>query len=247
MKIAVVKETMPGERRVALVPSAITQLNKAGCEVLVERQAGEAAGFLDAEYEEKGATLVDHATAMQADVVLQVRALGANPQSGRDDLAHLTEDQTVIAMCDPLGAPEAIREIADTGARLFALEMIPRITRAQSMDVLSSMATVAGYRAVLLAAAELPKMFPLMMTAAGTLSPARAFVIGAGVAGCKPSPPPNASGRSSRPTMCDPPSANKSKAWAASSSNCNSIRANPKTPADTPKRWARSSTTGSAN
>lgn len=183
MKIAVVKETMPGERRVALVPGSVAQLQKAGCEVLVERQAGESAGFLDAEYEEKGATLVDRATAMNADVVLQVRALGANLQCGRDDLQHLTKDQTVIAMCDPLGAPDAIREVAETGARLFALELIPRITRAQSMDVLSSMATVAGYRAVLLAANELPKMFPLMMTAAGTLSPAKAFVIGAGVAG----------------------------------------------------------------
>ena len=112
--------------------------------------------------------------------MLQVRALGANLQAGRDDLPRLRKGQIVIGTCDPLGEPKAVAEIAQTGATLFALELIPRITRAQSMDVLSSMATIAGYRAVLLAAVELPKIFPLMMTAAGTLTAARVFIIGVG-------------------------------------------------------------------
>lgn len=168
----------------ALVPASVPALIKAGVEVLIEPGAGSAAGFADTEYIEKGAQAAgSREAALAADVLLQVRCLGANPQAGRADLAHFQTGQIVVGMCDPLGAPEAIREIAQTGATLFALELIPRITRAQSMDVLSSMATIAGYRAVLLAAVELPKMFPLLMTAAGTLSAARAFIIGAGVAG----------------------------------------------------------------
>ncbi len=184
MRIAVVKETFPGERRVALVPTGVATLKKLGCDVMLQENAGEAAGFPDADYSAKGATIVSSPDELYAaDIILQVRSAGANGESADSDLARMRSGQTWLGMCDPLGEPEAIRKVADTGARLFALEMIPRITRAQSMDVLSSMATVAGYRAVLLAAVELPKMFPLMMTAAGTLKPARVFVIGAGVAG----------------------------------------------------------------
>ena len=182
MKVGVVKETFPGELRVAMVPSVLPFLLKAGCEVIIERDAGIAAGYTNDAFEEKGAKLVDSRDEVfSSDVVLQVRSAGANPDSG--DSSHMRKDQVVIGMCDPLGQAAAAQQVAETGASLFALELIPRITRAQSMDVLSSMATVAGYRAVLLAAVELPKMFPLMMTAAGTLRPARAFVIGAGVAG----------------------------------------------------------------
>ena len=184
MKVAVVKETFPGERRVALVPTGVAALTKAGCQVLLEQGAGISAGFSNAEYEEKGAQIVDsRADLSEADVILQLRCAGANGARLDFDLQHLRGGQTVIGMCDPLGEPAAIQRIAESDARLFSLELMPRITRAQSMDVLSSMATVAGYRAVLLAAVELPKMFPLMMTAAGTLTPARVFVIGAGVAG----------------------------------------------------------------
>lgn len=179
MKLGVPKESFPGENRVSIVPAIVPQLVKLGCEVLVERGAGLAAGFTDEDYESKGATLVDRDAARDAEIVVQIRAVGAN----KDSSEKFKAGQYVIATCDPLGEPEAIREFANCGASLFSLEMIPRITRAQSMDVLSSMATVAGYRAVLLAAAELPKMFPLMMTAAGTITPARVFVIGAGVAG----------------------------------------------------------------
>ena len=184
MKISVVKETFPGEKRVALVPSGVSILAKAGCEVLVQQDAGSAAGYPDAAYADKGAKIISSEDELYAaDIILQVRSAGANCNGAEADLARMKAGQTWLGMCDPLGDPEAIGKVAETGARLFALEMIPRITRAQSMDVLSSMATIAGYRAVLLAAVELPKMFPLLMTAAGTLKPARVFVIGAGVAG----------------------------------------------------------------
>ena len=184
MKVAVLKETYPGERRVALIPANVPALAKVGAEVIVEAGAGASAGFLDAQYTDKGARIVARREdAFAADVVLQVRCLGANPQAGRADLRLMKPGQVVIGMCDPLGAPAAVQEVAKTGATLFALELVPRITRAQSMDVLSSMATIAGYRAVLLGALELPKMYPMLMTAAGTLSAARVFIIGVGVAG----------------------------------------------------------------
>lgn len=185
MKVAVVRETCPGERRVALIPAALPQLTKAGWQVLVESGAGEAAGFSDAEYQEKEAEIVgDRAAAFaEADVVLQVRTLGANPEAGRGDLDLMRPGQIVIGTADPLGNPQAVKEIADRNATLFAMELIPRITRAQSMDVLSSMATIAGYKAVLKAADHLPKLFPMLMTAAGTLVAAKVLVIGAGVAG----------------------------------------------------------------
>lgn len=184
MKIAVVKETFPGEKRVALVPSGVTIMTKAGCDVVIQEGAGISAGYSDSDYVDKGATVVSSADELYgADIVLQVRTAGANGEGAGADLERMKSGQTWLGMCDPLGEAEAIQKVAATGTRLFALEMIPRITRAQSMDVLSSMATVAGYRAVLLAAVELPKMFPLLMTAAGTLKPARVFIIGAGVAG----------------------------------------------------------------
>ena len=185
MKVAVLRETFPGEKRVALIPASVPQLAKAGMQVLVQSGAGEAAGYSDAAYQQRGAELIaDRRAALTAaDVLLQVHCLGANPEAGRPDLEQFRSGLSVIGMCDPLGAPQAIQEVAQTGASLFALELIPRITRAQSMDVLSSMATIAGYRAVLLAASDLPKLFPMLMTAAGTITAARVFVIGAGVAG----------------------------------------------------------------
>lgn len=184
MNVAVAKETCPGETRVALVPASVPPLVKAGFEVLVQAGAGLSAGFADAEYVAKGAKIVpNRAAAFAADVVLMVRVAGANPQAGRDDLALVRQGQLVIGMCDPLGAPQAAAEYAAKGVALFSLELLPRITRAQSMDVLSSQATVAGYRAVLLGASMLPKLFPMLITAAGTLNAAKVFVIGAGVAG----------------------------------------------------------------
>jgi len=184
MIVAVCKETFPGERRVALIPSAVPPLVKAGFEVLVETTAGQAAGFPDEQYTERGATIVrNRSDLFAADVLLQVRSAGANPGAPPSDFDLFRQNQAVIGMADPLGTPQAAEKLAARGVTLFALELLPRITRAQSMDVLSSMATVAGYHAVLLAAAKLPKMFPMMMTAAGTIAPAKVFVMGVGVAG----------------------------------------------------------------
>lgn len=183
MKFAVFKETHPGEQRVAVIPAGVKTLKAAQLDVLVEAGAGALAGHSDEEYQEAGATIADRTTCFQADIVAQVRCLGANPSGFDADLESYRDGQIVLGTCDPLGEAQQIQAAAERGVSLLALELIPRTTRAQSMDVLSSMACVSGYRAVLLAATELPKMFPLMMTAAGTLSPARAFIIGAGVAG----------------------------------------------------------------
>lgn len=183
MNIGVPKETYPGERRVALVPVAVPPLIKAGHEVLIEHEAGVAAGFPDEQYLQKGARIVDRNEAFAAEVVFQVRCLGANPQAGHFDVQLIREKQVLIGMCDPLTMPEEVRTIAERGATLFALELLPRITRAQSMDVLSSMATISGYKGVLLAANVLPKLFPMLTTAAGTLTPAKVFIVGVGVAG----------------------------------------------------------------
>jgi len=185
MIVGTVKETFPGERRVALTPHILPLLKKAGCEVIVESGAGDGAGYPDSAYTEKGARIVATRAEVfrSADVVAQVRGYGANPEHGKGDVGLLRKGQALIATFEPLTALDQVKEVADTGATLFALELVPRITRAQSMDVLSSMATVAGYTAALLAADHLPKMMPMMMTAAGTVAPAKVFVIGAGVAG----------------------------------------------------------------
>ena len=184
MIVGVPRESFPGERRVALIPSVIPQLIKSGAEVLLEAGAGSDAGYPDADYAARGARLVSRGDVFErADLVLMVRAPGANAVRGSDDTARFREGQAVIGFAEPLTAHAATQAVAARGASLFAMELMPRITRAQSMDALSSMASIAGYKAVLLAANELPRMFPMMMTAAGTLAPARVFVIGAGVAG----------------------------------------------------------------
>lgn len=174
MRIGVPKEVADGETRVALVPDSLGKLSKLGLEVSVERGAGLASGFPDEAYAEKGATLVDRAAALGCDLVLAV----SPPET-----AGLKQGGTLVCMADPLGQPHRVAELAAQGVTCFSLELMPRISRAQAMDVLSSMANVAGYKAVLLAAARSPKMFPLMMTAAGTVRPAKVFVLGAGVAG----------------------------------------------------------------
>jgi NAD(P) transhydrogenase subunit alpha len=185
MIFAVPKETFASERRVALVPAAAAQLAKLGHEVRVEAGAGEAAGFPDAQYAEKGVPLVAGRADLiaAADVVAQVRTPGANPEHGARDVELLRSGQTVIGLADPLSPGESIRALAARGVTLLALELMPRITRAQDMDVLSSQMNLAGYKAVIRAADEIEKVFPLMMTAAGTIRPAKVFVVGAGVAG----------------------------------------------------------------
>lgn len=185
MIVGIVKESYPDERRVALVPASAAALKKLDCEVVVEPGSGAEAGFSDAAYAGAGARLAaDRAEVFAAaNVLLQVRTLGANLEAGVTDLELIHAGQVLIGFADPLSAGSAAKQIAARGGTLFAMELIPRITRAQSMDALSSMASIAGYKAVLLAATTLGKLFPMMMTAAGTISPSKVFVMGAGVAG----------------------------------------------------------------
>ena len=182
--IGVPKEIAPGERRVALVPGGIQALKKAGLDVVVERGAGEAAGFPDARYEAEGARLADRAGVYSgAKIILQVSGYGESAAASASDLPRLGKDHVVIAFQDPLGNAAGMQTLAERGVTAFSMELMPRITRAQSMDALSSMATLAGYKAVLLAAMTTPRMLPMLTTAAGSYPPARALIIGAGVAG----------------------------------------------------------------
>ena len=185
MIIGVVRESWPGERRVALAPASVAPLVKAGHKVLVESNAGTSAGFTDAAYTEKGATIVASRAdvSARAEVLLRVKLGPAGAPSTDADLAALRPGQSVIAFLDPLTDHALVRQLAERQVSVFSMELMPRITRAQSMDALSSMATIAGYKAVLLAAVTVPRMFPMLMTAAGNVSAARAFVIGVGVAG----------------------------------------------------------------
>jgi NAD(P) transhydrogenase subunit alpha len=176
MRVGIPKESAAGETRVAVIPSGVATLAKAGLEVAIESGAGLAAGFTDAAYTAQGGTILSREQTLQSsDILLQVRSVPATN--------GVRAGQTLIGFADPLGAPRVIRDVAATGATLLSMELMPRITRAQSMDALSSMATIAGYKGVLLAANHLPRMFPMLMTAAGTVSPARVFIVGAGVAG----------------------------------------------------------------
>ena len=182
--LGIPRETFPQERRVALIPRQCEVLKKAGLEVIIEQSAGISAGFPDELYVARGARISNREDVFrEADIIAQVRCLGANPEAGRSDLPLLRPGQTLIGFGEPLTALQESSDLASAGVSLLALELIPRITRAQSMDALSSMATIAGYRAVLMGASQLPKMFPMLMTAAGTVTPAKVFVLGAGVAG----------------------------------------------------------------
>jgi NAD(P) transhydrogenase subunit alpha len=183
--LGVPKESYPGERRVALVPMVIPNLIKAGFEVVVETDAGTEAGYPDKQYTDKGAKIFPNRAAVfgAADIVVQVLCYGSNDITGKQDLPLLRRGQVLIGFLRPLGSAEAMQEIASAGVTAFSVEMVPRTTRAQSMDALSSMGTICGYKAVLEAADKLPRIFPMLTTAAGTITPARVFVIGAGVAG----------------------------------------------------------------
>ncbi len=185
MTIAIPKETRPGEKRVAMTPANVTVLKKIGIEILVQQGAGDASGYPDQQYIDAGAKIETDRKNLfqQAKIIVQVQAPGANSVNGEDDLALYHKDQIVIGMMDPLGSFQHALKFAEKGVTAFAMELIPRITRAQSMDILSSMATIAGYKAVLLGAENSPRMFPMLMTAAGTIKPARVLIMGVGVAG----------------------------------------------------------------
>jgi NAD(P) transhydrogenase subunit alpha len=183
--VGVPKEAYPGERRVALVPSAIPHLAKGGFEAVIQAGAGDDAGYRDSDYSEKGAKILPgRADVFQAaDIILQVLCYGSNDKTGKEDLPLLRSGQVLVGFLRPLGAIETLQDIAATGVTSFGIELLPRITRAQSMDAMSSMGTICGYKAVVMAAANLPRLFPMMTTAAGTITAARVFIIGAGVAG----------------------------------------------------------------
>jgi NAD(P) transhydrogenase subunit alpha len=185
MIAGVIAETHPGERRVAVVPAVVPALSRAGLTVAIESGAGLAAGFTDAGYAEQGAEVVATAAdvAARADLMLRVRVSPPGTDAGRADLSLIRQGQALVAFLDPLNDPSISQGLAGRGVVAFAMELMPRITRAQSMDALSSMATIAGYKAVIVAANTLPRMFPMLTTAAGTVKPARVFIIGAGVAG----------------------------------------------------------------
>ncbi len=185
MIVGVPKESYPGERRVALVPVVVPNLVKAGFEVVVQAGAGVEAGYPDALYVEKGAKVLPTRAELfsAADIVVQVLCYGSNDVTGKADLPLLRRGQLLVGFLRPLGSLEVIQQIAQTGVTSFSVELVPRTTRAQSMDALSSMGTICGYKAVLIAADTLPRIFPMLTTAAGTITPARVLVIGAGVAG----------------------------------------------------------------
>ena len=185
MIVGVPKESYPGERRVALVPAAVPTLTKAGFEVRIEAGAGAAAGYPDTQYTEKGAKIAPSRADLfgGADILLQVLGPGANDATGNSDLALYRKGQVVVGFLRPLGSEQDTGRLASSGVTSFAVELVPRITRAQSMDALSAMATVAGYKAVLMAANISPRFFPMMTTAAGTITPARVLIVGVGVAG----------------------------------------------------------------
>src|SRR6202047_2679093 len=185
MIVGVPRESFPGERRVALVPAVIPNLAKAGLEVVVEAGGGVEAGYPDADYVAKGAKILPNRAEVfrAADILTQVLCYGSNDRTGKADLPLFHRDQVLVGFLRPLGSVETISDIAAKGVTSFSVELMPRTTRAQSMDALSSMATICGYKAVLIAADALPRIFPMLTTAAGTITPARVLIIGCGVAG----------------------------------------------------------------
>jgi H+-translocating NAD(P) transhydrogenase subunit alpha len=185
MIVGVPRESYPGERRVALVPAVLANLAKAGLQVVIEAGAGAAAGYPDTEYLDKGAKVIETREEVfaEADIVAQVLCHGSNDKTGKADLPMLKSGKILVGFLRPLGPLDSLQEVAATGVTSFAVELMPRTTRAQSMDALSSMATICGYKAVVMAADTLPRIFPMLTTAAGTITPGRVLIIGAGVAG----------------------------------------------------------------
>src|SRR6202167_1803332 len=185
MIVGVPRESFPGELRVALTPAVVPGLAKAGLEVVLEAGAGVGAGYPDADYVSKGSKILAQRAEVfrTADIIVQVLCYGSNDKSGKGDLPLFRRDQILIGFLRPLGSLETVQEIAAAGVASFSLELMPRTTRAQSMDALSSMGTICGYKAVLIAADTLPRIFPMLTTAAGTITPGRVFIIGAGVTG----------------------------------------------------------------
>lgn len=185
MKVAIPKEIMTGERRVAATPETVDKMIKAGLEVRIESEAGQAASFFNADYEKVGAKIAPDAASVyaNADFILKIQRPLMNEKIGKHEADLIKEGAILIALLQPLAYPDLAKTLAEKKITAFSVDLIPRITRAQRMDVLSSMASIAGYKAVLLAASTFGKLIPMMTTAAGTLPPAKALILGAGVAG----------------------------------------------------------------
>ena len=185
MIVGIPQEIIPGEKRVALVPEGVEKLIEAELEVLVQSGAGEASGYSDGRYQEAGAEIAADAEGLyaRADIILKVREPAAACGDGQPEVERFRDETALISFLFPGNNPETVKQLEEKNIRSFAMELMPRITRAQSMDALSSMSSIAGYQAVLIAAEILPKFFPMLMTAAGTITPARVLVLGAGVAG----------------------------------------------------------------
>jgi len=234
VKIAIPMEVRPDEHRVALDPESCRKLIQLGIEVTMEPGAGAGAFFPDAAYLEAGVGQVaDPARLLgEADFVVKVGAPGVRPD-GRQETDLMRPGAMLLASLFPTRHLEAVTRLAERGITAFSTDCIPRTTRAQAMDTLSSQANIVGYKGVLLGAVALPKYFPMLMTAAGTTLQAKVFVIGAGVAGCRPSPPPSGSAPPSAPPTCGPRSRSRSNPWAASTSASNWDRA-PRPAAATP-------------
>jgi NAD(P) transhydrogenase subunit alpha len=183
--VGVPKESFPGERRVALIPGVLPNLKKLGLDVVIEAGAGIEAGYPDSQYAEKGAKVLPDRKSVfaTADIITQVLCYGSNDKTGKADLPLMKRDQVLIGFLRPFGSREVLQEIASAGVTAFSVELVPRTTRAQNMDALSSMATACGYKAVLIAADVLPRFYPMLTTAAGTITPARVLILGVGVAG----------------------------------------------------------------
>ena len=230
--VGVVRETWPGETRVALSPEVAGKLIKAGMAVLAEPGAGVAAAFPDADYAEAGVEFAERSSVLsQAQVLLTVRPLAV------EEVSRLKPGAVVAGALDPARNAALLEALAAKGASAYALELLPRTTRAQSMDVLSSQANLAGYRAVLEAAAAYGRTLPMMTTAAGTITPAKVFVMGAGVAGLQAIAPLDAWGRWSPPPTCVPPPRNRCRAWAQNSWRWRTRSSRPPNPpAATPRR-----------
>ena len=211
MQIGVPAETLAQETRIAATPETVKKLVAQGHTVGVQAGAGLAASFTDQAFSAAGAQITDAAAAWGADLILKVRA----PQA--TELHQVKAGAVLVGMLNPFDA-DGLQRMAAAHLTSFALEAAPRTSRAQSMDVLSSQANIAGYKAVMMAANLYQRFFPMLMTAAGTVKAARVVILGVGVAGCKPSPPPNAWGPSSRPLMCGPVSKSKSNRWVPNSS-----------------------------
>ena len=249
MIVGVPRELYPGERRVALVPAVISSLLKAGLEVVLETGAGEAAGYRDEDYVSKGARVVPGRADVfgTAGVIAQVLAVGANDRTGEADLPLLRPGQNLIGFLRPFGNAGTLQKLAATGVTSFSIELMPRTTRAQSMDALSSMATICGYKAVVIAADTLPRLFPMLTTAAGTITPARVFVIGAGVAGLQAIATARRLGAIATAYDLRPVAKEQVQTSAAGSSSCPCRPPTRRIREDTPGRRTRPSISASGN